>query len=264
MINLKDLISLLPLYFKDNDTYKDNEDKGILERFLSIFGDYFKDDIQPDIDTMIGIIDIEDTDPKFINFIWELFGAVPYAYGVMMSNAAWNTYNPRGPNDISSWKEITTEQNPRPDFRKLLKYIIPLYKVKGTLDFYPLLLSFFGYDCKVVDSTGDYDNPDPIIPSREYIPRYDTGVKYDTDLTYDLAEESCLKCKDIELYITTHHTITPEFKNLLTKLLNKYRPIYISPLIFEASHIQPGSSRVRVYEDTIEGFPLVLPTQLNT
>ena len=45
MIDIRHLIDFLPWYYKDKDTYKVN-DKGILERFLEICGDYFTDNIK--------------------------------------------------------------------------------------------------------------------------------------------------------------------------------------------------------------------------
>lgn len=267
MINLRELILLLPRYFKDNDSYKDSNDKGILERFLSIFGDYLKDEIQPNIDNVTDLIDVENTDPKLLNFIWELMGAVPYAYGVMMSNSAWNTYLPELPNDPSSWKEIATTDYPRADFRNLLKYVIPIFKARGTLDFYPLLLSFYGYECTVVDESGDYTNPVPSYPNVEYPPEYDTDLRYDDNVTYDITKPNCLRCRRIELYITTNHPITEAFKYRLQILINKYRPIYVRPVLFENYLGSPDQvsvlSRVFVSEGTPSGLPLTLPITLS-
>ena len=267
MINLRELIDLLPQYFKDNDSYKDANGKGILERFLSIFGDYFKDEIQPEVDDILNTIDIGTTDPKLLNFIWELMGAVPYAYGVMMSNTSWNTYSPEAPNDPANWNEVTSTEYPLPDFRNLLKYIIPIYKKRGTLDFFPLLLSFYGYETTIVDETGDYNNPTPVSVDPEYTPLFDNGLLYDDDVTYDISRFNCLKCRRVEIHIVTGHPITEEFKTRIQILVNKYRPVYVKPIFFE-SYIQPAeipvSSRIFVSEtDSPSGLPLTLPITLN-
>ena len=268
MINLRRLVDLLPQYFRDNDSYKDSNGEGILERLLTIFGDYFKDEIQTPIDGILNVIDVETTDPRLLNFLWELMGAVPYAYGVMMSNNSWKTYSPESPNDPGSWSEVSSSEFPLPDSRNLLKFVTSIYKKKGTLDFYPLLLSFYGYECTVKDESGDYLDPTPADRASEYIPLYDDEeMLYDDGVTYDISKVNCLKCRRIELTIVTGHSIDEAFKARLQILINKYRPVYVRPIFFE-NYIQPAEipvlSRVFVSEtDTPQGLPLPLPITLN-
>ena len=51
-MDLKNLINLLPFHFKEADTYKNKEGKGLLERYLSIFGKYFDEDIKLSVKSM--------------------------------------------------------------------------------------------------------------------------------------------------------------------------------------------------------------------
>ena len=78
MINLKNLIDFLPFEFKEQDTYK-VDGKGILERFLEICGNYFQEDITKDIDNILDIIDIDKTQQRYLNYLWEFLGALPFA-----------------------------------------------------------------------------------------------------------------------------------------------------------------------------------------
>src|ERR1019366_6410421 len=93
MINLRSIIDLFPTFYKDNDTYKDSNDEGILERFLQVCGNYFQDQVIPDIDNIMNLIDIDNTDPIYLNYIWELFGSIPYAYGTIINQRLWETYS---------------------------------------------------------------------------------------------------------------------------------------------------------------------------
>ena len=47
MIDLKNLINMLPYMYKSRDTYKVN-DQGILERFINILGYYLNDEVLPE------------------------------------------------------------------------------------------------------------------------------------------------------------------------------------------------------------------------
>ena len=74
---------LFPYEYKVEDTYKDINGKGILERFIDICSEYFDKEVIPEIDNFTDIIDIDKTPGIFLNYIWEYFGYIPYAYGVL-------------------------------------------------------------------------------------------------------------------------------------------------------------------------------------
>lgn len=100
-MDLKNLIDLLPFHFKEADTYKNKEEKGILERYLQILGTYLEDDLKPAIESMRQYIAIDtsfrDNDPKDeyadqllplsgffrLDYFWEFLGQMPYANIIM-------------------------------------------------------------------------------------------------------------------------------------------------------------------------------------
>lgn len=256
MIDLSKLIELLPSFFKHNDTYKDKEGKGILERFLNICGEYFKD-ISNQVDNYLDIIDLDfntknllDSDEKkqyehlFLNNIWEFLGEIPYGY-----SALYDDTRPNNP-----W--ITNASIiPRAECRRLLKYAISLYKIRGTLDFYNILLRFYDMNCKVLDPFGTLQvpngfsgrifrdinsvkfngNTDDYLGIKEIGESYDSGMYYDSDSLYDLDDSKydsnvdCLGCTTVHLSITTKTTLSSDSKKKVLLLLNRFRPVNIVP-----------------------------------
>lgn len=77
MINFHALMDLLPSYFKALDTYKDQNDKGVLERFLELIGESVVDDTDrnssmlPNIDNILDIIDVETTRAGLLDYIYD-------------------------------------------------------------------------------------------------------------------------------------------------------------------------------------------------
>lgn len=92
MLNLRKLIDLLPYYYKGADTYKNKEGKGIFERYLEIFGNYFEDHIVEDTSTITDIIDIENCDELYLNHLWEFLGQMPFAQGPHIDLEKWKIY----------------------------------------------------------------------------------------------------------------------------------------------------------------------------
>lgn len=132
------IFSLLPRYFKENDTYKDVNDKGLLERYLSVFGDEIDEDIIPWISCYLSNLDASVCDSKFIDHISDSVGNPP---------------------DIFQDDEV---------YRNLLQYVASIYKIKGTVKAYKLFFAILGYDVEIdelphedddmyYDSGGEYD-----------------------------------------------------------------------------------------------------------
>lgn len=261
MIDLKNLINLLPSYFKKNDTYKNEEGKGILERFLSVCGDYFKSNISDRIDTLLDIMDLDfdssslsDDDPRkeyehlFLNQIWEFLGEIPYGYSALYNNNS----------DGNPWI-INASIIPRAECKRLLKYAISLYKIRGTLDFYNILLRFYGLSCKVLDPSGIPGSPNGFYgriyrdknsvvlrdKDNEYLGIKESGeyqdnvpyISYDSDLVYDLEDSTydsalnCLGCSTVYLSIGTSKfgELNDLQKERVLLLLNRFRPVNIVP-----------------------------------
>ena len=128
---------LFPIYYKENDTYKDEEGKGILERFIDSCTGYIDDNIMPDIDNFMDLLDVEKTPELFLNYFWEYFDYIPYAYGVLTRGEPYTKEN------VYKWLN-SSEGFPKADTRKILKYAISLFKIRGTEDFFTVLGRFYG------------------------------------------------------------------------------------------------------------------------
>lgn len=248
MILFDKLINLLPSHIKPNDTYKDENGLGILERFLNVCGEYFKDYIVSDIDNIMSILDFDkkvsnSRDFLFINCIWEFLGSIPYGYGALLDE---NSNNP--------WKE-NASLVPRAQYYDILKYAVSLYKIRGTVPFYTILLRFYGLNCKVLDPTGTEESPDGyggrrlkgnednFILGTDNLKIKEKGspqdidysqLRYDSDAMYDSEDSSndssveCLSCS--EVYITIWgKTLNQSSKERVLLLLNRFRPVNVLP-----------------------------------
>ena len=92
MLNLRKLIDMLPYYYKGADTYKNKEGKGIFERYLEIFGNYFEDQVVEDTSTLQDILDIDSCDELYLNHLWEFLGQMPFAQGPLIDVDKWKVY----------------------------------------------------------------------------------------------------------------------------------------------------------------------------
>lgn len=154
MFTFKNFIfqSLFPVYFKENDSYKDSDGKGLLERYMENFGAELDEFFIPQIRDYLNIIDPLITDGRFLN-------AIAYTLG-----------NP---------PDITLNES---DYRKLLSYVVDIYKVKGTKLSYELLFNLLGLKVTITEIYID-----DVI--------YDNNLLYDTISKYDTFCESCSKYK---------------------------------------------------------------------
>lgn len=137
--------NLFPYYYHDYDTYKDENGKGILERFVEVCFEYFDNDIVPEIDNILDNIDVELCQDIYLSYLWEFLGQPPYA------NAIQSTY-------------------PNPDPRQVLKYAISLYKIRGSELFFKILGRLYNTEItiEVIDSGTDLSDDDGIFRSRFY------------------------------------------------------------------------------------------------
>lgn len=137
--NFRDYIfkNLFPYWYQENDSYKDNAGKGILQRFIEVCAEYFDNEVMPEIDNMVDNIDVDKTSTLFLNYIWQYFDYIPYAYGVLVNNSPYTKDN------INSWLS-NPEGFPKADTRAILKYAVSLFKIRGTYPFYRILGRFYG------------------------------------------------------------------------------------------------------------------------
>lgn len=220
-------------YYKDNDTYKDSNGKGILERFISICGEYIDDSIMPDVDNMLDLIDLDRTPEVYLSLLWEYFGYIPYAYGLL------NQGTPYTQDNLNNW---VNSNYPTVDYRSILKYAISLYKIRCTPDFYAILGRFYNLFIEIQVPNNPYTGG--------YI-LYDTNeVNYDNQFSYD-QPLGCLECTHLtaKVYIPTgpylwliNNNKLPQAKAAIIALLNKYLPIHAK--LFE-------NEDVTILEDTL-------------
>lgn len=194
----------LPLYFKQEDTYKDNNNEGILERYLSIFGEDFDEVLLPMIadytvivdplesyDVQASILDPGNADDeKFLNHIAYTLGNPP---------------------------DLTGDDF----YRKLLSIMVSLYKIKGTIPAYNIWLNIIGLQASVLVE----------VPPVELT--YDSGFNYDSLITTEVTAEagtydtSCPTCSDYALVIEdiSKGDLTPEQEKLIADIVRLNEPI---------------------------------------
>lgn len=147
---------LFDYYYKDNDTYKDldpeGKDQGILERFINTCAEYFDHSIVPNIDNAVNLIDVDKTDDLYLNYLWDMLGQIPYAYGVLTNGEPYSEEN------YVRWLENTRKLYPKADARKALRYAIRLFQIRGTETFFKLLGSFYGLTIEIYD----YGSPEEV------------------------------------------------------------------------------------------------------
>ena len=154
MIDLKNLIHMLPYMYKSRDTYKVN-DQGILERFINILGYYLNDEVLPEVDKALDNIDLDKVPEYYLNYFWELLGELPFGYAFLINKDLWDKYHES--NQLESKKAIweIAKEGPivlsTPKIRELLKYSITLLKIRGTKKFYETIFKIYGLKCTITD-----------------------------------------------------------------------------------------------------------------
>lgn len=170
----------LPQYFVENDTYKDANGDGILMRYLSVLGYELDMDIVNQIPCYLKIIDPTTCAEEFLIHLSDVLGNPPDIF-----------------NDISL-------------YRKLLNYIVAVYKIKGTVAAYELFFSLLGYDIAIVEI-------EPVNNESQY----DIEGEYDTgniDSVYDNN-----RCSPCSAYSITFYPQTLEGINITQSLLDRLR-----------------------------------------
>lgn len=146
------IFNQLPKYHQINDSYKDINQDGLLKRFLQVPGLELDENIIPFIDNFLSLIDFVNCDEKYLPLIGSILGYPPSLDG-------------------------TSET-----YRKLLAYVVAIYKIKGTLQSFQILFNLLGLSVIIVE-----DTPGNGI-------HYDqTNVKYDNTpmQQYDTSCDNC-------------------------------------------------------------------------
>lgn len=134
----------LPLYFLQNDTYKDQNGRGLLERYLEIFGLELENKIKPLADDYLDIIDPSTVTAKHLSHLAYSLGNPPDMF-----------------------------QNNPTQYAKLLQHVVSIYKIKGTAQSYKLFFSLMGFNVSIIE------HPEPVPTLFDDVFILDDGFKFD-------------------------------------------------------------------------------------
>lgn len=201
MMLFRDFIfNKLPLYFRVNDSYKDNvvdPGKGLAERYLRIFGSEIDGEVSPYLDNFGYLWDAERLGDLPNGGNWDLLVHIADTMGL--------------PPDVLDTKQ---------EYAHLLKHILKVYQLKGSILGYKTYFKLLGYNVEVELAN--------TIPNK-----YDVGNNYDTvGLKYDIAT---LVPEQIDLTISN---IYPSIPPTPTKLeLIKQSAYFITPINIEIRNL---------------------------
>jgi hypothetical protein len=130
--------------FKALDSYKDNSGRGLLERYLEIFGDELDEDVVILIEELTSQVDPKLANQDYLNLISYTLGDVPDFLGVVAT------------------------------YRNLLATIMSIYKIKGTKRSYTLLFALLGFQITITET--------PVIDPLLYdnLVLFDSGNLFDS------------------------------------------------------------------------------------
>lgn len=184
----------LPPYYEMNDNYKDADGKGLLQRYLSIFGLELDENITTAID---GLLDQLNPQTAIDQYLTEI------------------SYSIGSPDDILG--DIDS-------YRNLLVQAISLYQTKGTFRSYKQLFNLLGMSVTIQEL---FPGPNTYDADPELV--YDTEAVYDDDacsktcihytLTYSplpgtLLEMPLTNDKKAQLIAMIHNLIEPHSAEL--------------------------------------------------
>lgn len=154
------LFGKLPYYFKENDSYKDGNDEGLLERYLEIFCAEIDNEVSPYIDEVLDITDASalsgltrDNPTELLIHISKLFGNPP---------------------DVGTGEAYSGGEA---EYIILIRYIRQILQTKGTVQSLIYYLAIYGYEI------------DTLTPEAPSLISYDvtpTALKYDDSYEYDV------------------------------------------------------------------------------
>lgn len=208
-----DFWKFFPSRFHYEDTYKDGNDQGILQRFIKLGEEYFNDTLLKDIESLLDLIDIDRVPDRYLTYIWEYWGFIPYATNIMMGV--------EGP-------MASSIQVPLADQRALLKYALALYKIRTTKLFYSILGSFYGVTLELEEQPEEVNSDS-----------YNAVTSLYNKAVYK-GHPPCLQCVRVKAnigippaimdYLSTNSTDLKNARKAFTILVNHYLPIHVREL----------------------------------
>jgi hypothetical protein len=201
---------LLPSYFTSEDSYKDSNGKGFLQRFLEIFGE-----------------ELDDYSDEAINELESL------ANPLLLSDIEFLNYKAFRSGDLN----LTSLLLSTGEYQNLLTYIFTIYKVKGTKKSYEALLALLN-----ITEVSFQRYPTPDI-------RYDVeGINYDDNqVRYD--DSICITCFEYDLIITGTESISSLFYSNVIKLVKLVEPINAKLIKIIYNGTELSEAPITVYVD---------------
>lgn len=217
-MTIKEFIwDLFPVFYKEFDTHKDGNGKGLFERFIKVFGEEVDEEVinllNEDSDDYYqkNLIPLQ-SDPKFINILAAFLGNPP-----------------------SIWDDL--------EYAKLLQYIVIIYKLKGTKLAYHLFLNLLGFTVVIEEF-------DPQELTYENL--YDNSLLHDELNYYDDESLTCTTayCSDYKLTLTPIDeglTLTDELENKIKTIIRFIEPINARLQPLEIELIEHGGNDIGTY-----------------
>lgn len=254
MIDLKNLMDLLPSYYKEYDSYKDGSGKGLLEKFLDICGSYFQETLI-DLDTYLENHRVSNIDELYVNNLWEFLGEFPFLQS--------DTFNPDTFAQIFNGSNLAEAKNKSRIYsnsllnalwknhsqytvRNILPHVISLYKIRGTVQFFDIIFRLFNLSDKIT-MRDSYENLSEQAKKRVPQYLYDSSVSIFKHVpsfgssTFDKSSyDTEIKCNtcvarffevDISDFINTGTLPLKTYIDAIKGLIDKFIPFYINPVI---------------------------------
>lgn len=176
------LKGLLPTYIVEQDSYKDANQEGFIVRFLKIFG--------------------YELNEYYYNKIENL----PNEWSPLtLTNGSYLDYIAYALGDIPDFAKDEAA------FRRLLTFLVSIYKVKGRVLSFKAIL--YPASVKVTSLTEV-----PLLEVNYDVP----GIDYDDEYLYD---ENCATCSEYDLNITITQDMTADLYNKILSLIALVEPI---------------------------------------
>ena len=196
------LFNTLSTYFYDNDTNKNVNGEGLLQRYLQVFGEEIDEEVIPKIEDFINNLDAKNCDENTLKYISDFFGNPP---------------------------DLFLDDNL---YRKLLTFVISIYKIKGTSRSFELFFNLLGYNVIITDE-----------PKNSFFFYDELNLFYDTlQVNYDGG------CKLCNKYSITFSSIDNPLEPITQATLNKLVSVikFVEPINAE---IEDLNFSISVTED---------------
>lgn len=172
------LFYLFPDYFKQNDSYKDSNGRGILERYMYIMGEELDNNLVPYIECQLDTMYAGTTEDKFIDHIADSFKV---SRDLFKSNEQYK-------NLLSTIISLRAKRNTQ-------QYIEMYFYILGydiTITKIPIDTSFYSWDSGAsMDDEGNWDDYS-CLPCFEYSADLTPNANHGGE-TIDVNEENKLK-----------------------------------------------------------------------